>query len=75
MRIKTDRESVVVYSMNFTDDLVLYNGKINQRRYGICFETQAPPIGHNMCFIDKSILNKNKEYKQVTEYKFYLLNE
>ncbi len=75
MKIKTNRASVVVYSMNFTDDLILYNDKTNQRRHGICFETQAPPIGHNMCFIDKSTLNKNEEYKQITEYKFYILNQ
>lgn len=73
MDITTDQESVVVYSMNFTDNLTLYNNKINQRRFGICFETQAPSIGHNMCFLEKSILKKGEVYKQSTEYKFYLI--
>ncbi|MEG2610577.1 MAG: galactose mutarotase, partial [Bacilli bacterium] len=73
MDIITDQESVVVYSMNFTDNLTLYNNKTNQRRFGICFETQAPPIGHNMCFLDNSILKKGEVYKQSTEYKFYLI--
>ena len=72
MDIKTNQECVVVYSMNFTDDLVLYNDKTNQRRFGICFETQAPPIGQNMCFLERSILEKDREYTQITEYKFYI---
>ncbi|CEN25491.1 aldose epimerase family protein [Paraclostridium sordellii] len=72
MDIKTNQECVVVYSMNFTDDLVLYNNKTNQRRFGICFETQAPPIGENMCFLERSILEKDSEYTQITEYKFYI---
>lgn len=68
--ISTDQKSVVVYSMNFPDDFKLYNGKKAQRRFGICFETQAPPIGRNMCFIKDSILNKDEVYKQKTVYKF-----
>jgi len=38
------------------------------------FETQAHSIGHNMRFLDKSILNKGSIYTQVTEYKFYTIN-
>ncbi|WP_270940449.1 aldose epimerase family protein [Romboutsia lituseburensis] len=68
--ISTDQKSVVVYSMNFPDDFKLYNGKKAQKRFGICFETQAPPIGRNMCFIKDSILNKDEVYKQKTVYKF-----
>ncbi|MCR8744437.1 aldose epimerase family protein [Romboutsia lituseburensis] len=68
--ISTDQKSVVVYSMNFPDEFKLYNGKKAQRRFGICFETQAPPIGRNMCFIKDSILNKGEVYKQKTVYKF-----
>lgn len=72
MTIETNQKSVVVYSMNFTDDEVLYNDKINQRRFGICFETQAPPIGRDMCFIEDSILYKEDVYMQKTTYKFGL---
>ncbi len=72
MTIETNQKSVVIYSMNFTDDEILYNGKMNQRRFGICFETQAPPIGRQMCFIEDSILQKEDEYMQKTVYKFDL---
>lgn len=68
--IITDQKSVVVYSMNFPDDIELYNGKKAQKRFGICFETQAPPIGREMCFIKYSTLNKGEVYKQKTVYKF-----
>lgn len=70
MNISTDQKTVVIYSMNFTDDEVLYNNKKNQRRHGICFETQAPPIGRNMSFMEESLLNKDEVYKQKTIYKF-----
>ncbi|MFI3210698.1 MAG: aldose epimerase family protein [Peptostreptococcaceae bacterium] len=67
LSITTDQKAVVIYSMNFTDDLILYNNKTNQRRFGICFETQAPPIGRDMCFIEDSIVSDI--YTQKTTYK------
>ena len=72
MTINTNQEVVVVYSMNFTDDCVLYNKNTNQKRFGICFETQAPPIGKNMSFIENSILKKDETYIQNTSYKFFI---
>ena len=73
MTITTNQKSVVIYSMNFTDDEILYNDKNKQRRYGICFETQAPPIGRNMCFMEDSLLKKDEEYLQETIYKFDII--
>lgn len=73
MTISTNQKAVVIYSMNFTDDEILYNDKKEQRRYGICFETQAPPIGRNMCFIEDSLIEKNVEYLQKTVYKFGII--
>jgi len=70
LTISTNQEAVVIYSMNFPDDLVLYNGKTKQRRFGICFETQSPPIGRNMCFLENSMLKKDEKYLQETTYKF-----
>ena len=72
MKINTNKEAVVIYSMNFTDEFSLYNKKINQRRFGICFETQAPPIGKDMSFIENSILKKDETYIQNTSYKFFV---
>lgn len=72
LKVNTNQEAVVIYTMNFTDDCVLYNDKTNQRRFGICFETQRPPIGQNMCFLENSILKPNEKYIQKTSYKFFV---
>lgn len=73
MRITTNQKSAVIYTMNFTDEEILYNDKKSQRRHGICFETQAPPIGRDMCFIDDSLLHKSQKYMQKTIYRFGLV--
>ncbi|MGL5749159.1 MAG: aldose epimerase family protein [Paraclostridium sp.] len=73
MNIDTNQNCVVIYSMNFTNDEVLYTNKISERRYGICFETQKPPIGHNQAFLEDSILRKGEVYKQNTTYTFGIL--
>lgn len=73
MNITTNQKSVVIYTMNFTDDETLYNNKKSQRRHGICFETQAPPIGRNMCFLEDSLLKKSQKYMQKTVYKFGII--
>ena len=70
MTINTNQNSVVIYTMNYDDELVSYTGEKAKRRYGICFETQAPPIGRNMCFIEDSIINKGEMYMQKTTYTF-----
>ena len=73
MEITTNQSCVVVYSMNFTNDELLYKDIKSKIRYGICFETQQPPIGYNQVFLDNSILKKGKKYTQSTNYKFGLL--
>lgn len=70
MTINTDQNAVVIYTMNCGDNLPSYNGTKSKMRYGICFETQAPPIGINMCFLEESILLKGNKYNQKTVYKF-----
>ncbi|MGL5327923.1 MAG: aldose epimerase family protein [Peptostreptococcaceae bacterium] len=72
MSIITDQKSVVVYSMNWEHDLLTYTGSKPKVRHGICFETQAPPIGRNMCFLKDSVLNKGDIYVQKTVYEFGL---
>ncbi len=73
MSIDTNQKCAVIYSMNFPDNEILYNGKSNQRRFGICFETQAPPIGRNMCFLEDSLLSKDNKYIHKTKYKFSII--
>ena len=72
MIIDTDQKCVVIYAMNFPDNVKLYNGKENQRRHGICFDTQSAPIGKDMCFIQDSLLNKDEKYIQKTTYRFFV---
>ena len=72
MTIKTNQESVVIYTMNYEHEKVSYTGKIPQIRHGVCFETQSPPIGRNMCYLEKSLLEKDEEYEHKTEYIFAL---
>ena len=70
MEIETNQESVVVYSMNFPDTLMLKGNIKPKKRIGICFETQAPPIGYNEVFKEKSLLSKGETYSKYTKYKF-----
>ena len=72
MTIKTNQESVVIYTMNYEHEKVSYTGKIPPIRHGVCFETQSPPIGRNMCYLEKSLLKKDEEYEHKTEYIFAL---
>lgn len=74
MSISTNQDCVVVYSMNFTNDEKLYTNNISRRRYGICFETQHPPIGHNQAFIENSVLKKDEKYIQNTTYTFGIID-
>ena len=70
MEIETNQESVVVYSMNFPDTLMLKGNIKPKKRIGICFETQAPPIGYNEAFKEKSLLSKGEIYSKYTKYTF-----
>lgn len=71
MDILTDQPSVVVYSMNYTDEELLENGTKANSRDAICFETQKPPIGRNNTFLEYSTVNEGEEYKQLTSFIFY----
>ena len=71
MEIYTDQETVVIYTMNYKNAEPLFDGIAQEIRYGICFETQNPPIGENSCFIDNSTLKAGTEYNKTTLYKFY----
>lgn len=70
MMMTTDQKVVVVYAMNYENPSCFTNGLENIRRYGICFETQNLPVGHNEVFKEGSILPKGKCYTQTTTYKF-----
>ncbi len=75
MTIVTDQDAVVIYTMNSKQKVNTYLGETPPIRHGICFETQAPPIGRDMCFIEKSLLCEKEEYIQKTIYKFGLIKQ
>lgn len=70
MQIETNNEAVVIYSMNFIDGKKVYGNKDIERRYGICFECQNPPIGYEDAFKESSILRAGEEYNKYIKYKF-----
>lgn len=70
MEMSTDQKTVVVYSMNGANPSKFTNGKKNISGYGITFETQSYPIGHNQCFKEDSLVLANEKYTQKTSFKF-----
>ncbi|WP_338597544.1 aldose epimerase family protein [Clostridium baratii] len=70
VRLETSQESVVVYSMNYYNDLKLKGDIIPKERMAICLETQAPPIGYNEAFKEMSYLKKEDKYYKYTKYTF-----
>lgn len=70
MEISTDQKTVVVYTMNSGHPFKFTNGKENIMRYGITFETQNYPIGHNQCFKNDNVILANEKYTQKTSFKF-----
>ena len=70
MTMTTDQKVVVIYAMNYENTSHFTNGEANTRRYGICFETQNLPIGHNQVFKEGSILRAGDQYTQTTTYTF-----
>ena len=72
LEVETNQEDVVVYSMNFKNDNIIYGGMEPRTRLAICFETQAPPIGYNDVFKEKSYLKAGQIYSKSTKYTFKL---
>lgn len=73
MEVTTDNGGVLVYTMNYPDRRILYNGNNSIERQGVCVETQEKPIGYDNAFIKSSIINKDKIYERITKYKFCVL--
>lgn len=71
MEVSTDSKAVVIYTMNSSDTLRVEGGRVLDKRYGVCFECQNPPIGKNQCFKEDSILMKDEKYRREINYKFF----
>lgn len=73
MAVTTSEPGVVVYTMNHADKpLALSNGKPQNIRYGICFETQKPAIGYKEINRQAVVLKPEEIYKQQTTFSFSL---
>lgn len=74
MDMYTTNVGVQIYSGNFLDGSDI--GKNNtpyRKRSGICLETQFVPNAVNDNKFESPVIKANKEYKQTTIYKFYVL--
>ena len=71
MQVWTTEPGMQFYTGNFLDGtLTGKSGKIYQRRYGFCFETQHYPDSPNQPAFPTTMLKKGATYRSTTIYKF-----
>ena len=71
MEVLTTEPGVQFYIGNFLDgSLTGKNGKVYQRRYGFCFETQHFPDSPNKPKFPSTTLKKGDTYRTTTIYRF-----
>ena len=71
MEVLTTEPGVQFYIGNFLDgSLTGKNGKVYQRRYGFCFETQHFPDSPNKPKFPSTVLKKGETYRTTTIYRF-----
>jgi aldose 1-epimerase len=71
MQVWTTEPGMQFYTGNFLDGtLTGKSGKIYQRRYGFCFETQHYPDSPNHPAFPTTTLKKGATYRSTTIYRF-----
>ena len=71
MEVYTTQPGVQFYTGNFLDGtLTGKSGKIYQRRFGLCFETQHYPDSPNHPAFPTTTLKKGATYRSTTIYRF-----
>lgn len=72
LEITTDQEAVVMYTMNYPIEVVKAgsNYPLDTTRLGVCFETQALPMGYNGVNQSKVMIDPDHPYKQTTLWHF-----
>jgi len=71
MEVWTTEPGIQFYTGNFLDGtLTGKSGKVYQRRYGLCLETQHYPDSPNQPKFPTTTLRKGATYKSTTIYKF-----
>ncbi len=72
MEIHTDQPGVQFYTGNFLDGSITGKaGKVYQKHYGFCLETQHFPDSPNKPDFPSVVLQPGQKYATVTVYKFY----
>jgi aldose 1-epimerase len=76
MEVYTDQPGLQFYGGNFLDGtLTGKNGKVYQKHYGLCLETQHFPDSPNQPAFPNTILRPGEVFKSVTVYKFGVTSE
>ncbi|MFH1161528.1 MAG: aldose epimerase family protein [bacterium] len=76
VKIYTTQPGIQFYSGNFLDGTIQgKGGKIYQKHYGLCLETQHFPDSPNQPAFPNTILRPGEEYKEVTVYKFRVTDQ
>jgi aldose 1-epimerase len=72
MEIHTTEPGVQLYTGNFLDGSITgKNGKVYEKHYGFCLETQHFPDSPNKPDFPSVVLNPGQKYATVTVHKFY----
>lgn len=73
MEVYTDQPGIQLYTGNFLDGTIKgKNGKVYQKHYGLCLETQHFPDSPNRPEFPSIILEPGQKYKTRTSHKFYV---
>ncbi len=73
LMMETDEPSVVLYTGNMLNGNFHVPGVSSSNYYGLCLETQGPPDAIHHPHFASSVLEKGKEYKTTTKFKFSTL--
>ncbi|MCR4750038.1 MAG: galactose mutarotase [Lachnospiraceae bacterium] len=70
MEVYTDLPGIQFYSGNYINNTAGKGGKVFQKNYGLCLETQYYPDHINHPEFPQAVFGPGKEYKTTTIYKF-----
>jgi aldose 1-epimerase len=70
MEVWTTEPGMQFYTGNFLDGTLRKRGKVYQRRFGFCLETQHYPDSPNKPNFPSTVLRKGQRYRSTTSYRF-----
>lgn len=74
LELETNHDAIVVYTQNYTDEQIINNNQVLERRKAIALEAQSLPIGSNGLNMEFSFLKANEPYHKWTKYRFNIEN-